>query len=246
MSLTSKPELIKDGNKISYKFKLSTDPSVRFQIKLTKDNLSEELENILKKILLNNENKLVFRNFLQRFINETNQYFSKQYTVDIFLKMVQHSIFSTFDIHSDNVKALDEITFYPEALIFVNQGIKLIWSTEYKQAQENILITLPDINESSEELLEVKDLDELPEDSCELEMPYEQLSREVALAKVREARLKAKLAYIQAKISTDNYLKKYGVLHGDLEDSETDDEDEDNSYGDEEDKGRNFSEKVQL
>jgi hypothetical protein len=158
------------------------------------------------------------------------------------MKIINHAV-NLRHAHGEkqNFKTSDTLTFYPESMVFINQGINLVWSVEHKIAPENILITLPDIQDSNEsdKLVEIHDLNDLntdiAEDSKNFEMPYEQLSREVALSKVREARLKARLAYVHAKISTDNYLKKYGDLPNDFEESDFEDEDDDEDENDEDD-----------
>lgn len=242
MSITAKPELVKDSGKISYIFKFLANSNIKYTVTLTDLDLSKTSagsdlvsvpENVLKKTLGKNENKSIFHEFLQKFIDETSQYFSKKYTVDTFLKILNNSIKNKHEesIVNADYKIQDTLTFSPDSMIFMNQNINLVWTLEHKIAHKNILITLPDIKESNDsgELLEINDINDLNEYSDNFEMPYEQLSREVALSKVREARLKAKLAYVQAQISTDNYLKKYGGRSDEFEDSDFDEEEDDKS-----------------
>lgn len=243
MSITTKPELIKEpGGKISYIFKFLPSLDLKFIVELTDKNIhnTQNLDTIVKLLPLKNDNNVLYRNFIQKFIDETRQYFSKKYTVDTFEKLLNHRIESVRRINeneSAEFRILDNCIFYPISMVFINQGINLVWKVEHKIASENILITLPDIQESDEtnksgegtdKLIEIHDFEKDLEQDNNLEMPYEQLSREVALSKVKESRLKAKLAYVQAQISTDNYLKKYGGHSDDFEDSDFYEDSDDN------------------
>lgn len=244
MSITSKPELVKDGNgKISYVFKFLENLDLKYKVELNDKNIDKTTthQNLIDLLPLTSKKDELYLKFLEKFIDETRQYFSKKYTVETFNKILIHSVKCVIrdkEDSLDNFKALDTLIFYPNSMIFMNQSINLLWTVEHKIFSETILITLPDIQESndSDKLIEINDFNEFKED-LNNEMPYEQLSREATLSKVREARLKAKLAYIRAQISTDNYLKKYGGSPDDFEDSdfddETDDEDESQSQNEE-------------
>ena len=195
----------------------------------------------LQNVLL--ENKDVWENFLNQFLQFSTKMFSKPYTVQHLLKIMKHnSLQGTVpDYFPVNV------LFSPKTFQIMN-GIFLV-NWEYiatpvvidipvmEVSQPSSPQLLPDLDKAIDGIEELN-IDELPEekDSTDNSLPLDNQNRVYDKQKVKEARLKAKLAVYRAQYQLNRYYEKYGDEISDS-DTETDYElsDKEEDSGDEED-----------
>ena len=195
------------------------------------------------------ENINWWKSFLAQFIASSSKHFTKTYTVDALNKHVSHSL-------EKNASAIDfpvNVTFSPKEIMIFQGKFVLVWT----YTTTKLVIDAPDLDEDDEESddeqvvdlgdikgavdevtipgpercsgLEECDIDALPINSTgELELKDDS-SRYVEKRKVKEARLRAKLAVYKAERELSRYYEKYGV---DVSDSDTDasDSDEETDY----------------
>jgi hypothetical protein len=188
------------------------------------------------------DNSAWWTTFLEHFLKSSTKYFSKPYTVEQITKITRHSLESS-----------RPSTSYPIHVFIVPQSIKISGGTftvSWSYTTE-MMINFPDIedntqlnehsqlpafdkNESKRKSeLEELNIDELPvkdtegSTTLELDNPVKLYEKQ----RVKEARLKAKLAIYKAQHTISKYYDKYGE---DISDSDTDlessdEEDDDNS-----------------
>jgi hypothetical protein len=221
------------------------EPRYIFPIEFQKNEetltfVAESIEDItLQSIQSAVLNDIIWWNtFLNTFLQSTTKLFSKPYTVDNINKITKHTLIS----HNTNETFPANVTLYPKTieisggLFWVNWGYEL----------ESVVIDIPDLTETSPlpvsnkitEGIEELNIDELPvgnnstDDTLELDSPAKFYEKQ----RVKEARLKAKLAVYKAQRQMAKYVEKYGT---EVSDSDTDyessdeDEDEDESGGEE-------------
>jgi hypothetical protein len=186
-------------------------------------------------------NDIVWWNsFLNVFLQSTSKLFSKPYSVDNINKITKHTL-NTSNI-TNTFPA--NVTLYPRS-IEISGGIFWVnWGYEL----ESISIDIPDLaepnvlpvsNNSNKiiEGIEELNIDELPvgsnstEEALELDSPAKFYDK-----RVKEARLKAKLAVYKAQRQMAKYVEKYGneVSDSDTEyDSSDDESEEDEDEGEE-------------
>lgn len=210
------------------------------------ENQQITLQHLQKCIL---ENVDWWNIFISEFLQASSKHFAKTYTVESINKIVKHSIIS-HNI-SDDWESSADVFFIPKE-IQIHGGIFTVnWHYDVK----SVIIKVPELTFDEEEAVdntEVKDtetkdetllpvLDEIQELNIE-EIPgnknetidLSDPSRYYERQRVREARLKAKLAIYKAQIQTSKYYEKYGADISDSDDSseyyssdeETEDEDE--------------------
>lgn len=166
--------------------------------------------------------------FITAFLSATEKYFTKKYTVDALLKHLQH----TLHIEGSTEDA-NQVMFVPTEIIIFQGRFTLTW----KANMETLRIAIPDLEETDETNVPMKDITELLAiDDLEAdlqkgpeEMVMEDSSRHYEKRKVKEARLRARLAQYKAERAMSRYLEKYGTEPSDSEWTSTSSEDESDS-----------------
>lgn len=162
--------------------------------------------------------------FITAFLSATEKYFTKKYTVEALLKHLQHSVHIEGSTEDAN-----QVTFVPAEVIIFQGRFTLTW----KAMMEAICIAIPDLEETNEnvlmkdvtELLSIDDLEGDLQKGPE-ETVTEDSSRHYEKRKVKEARLRARLAQYKAERAMSRYLDKYGTEPSDSEWTSTSSEDE--------------------
>jgi hypothetical protein len=171
--------------------------------------------------------------FLNIFLQSTTKLFSKPYTADNINKITKHTLITsnTNDVFPSNV------TLYPKTIEISGGVFWVNWGYEL----ESVIIDIPDLTETNLlpvsnkviEGFEELNIDEIPvgnnstEETLELDSPAKFYEKQ----KVKEARLKAKLAVYKAQRQMAKYVEKYG---NEVSDSDTEYESSDNESDEEE------------
>lgn len=221
------------------------DPCYRFPIEMTDVDDSicftaetdvniDNLQHVIR------DNLDWWRKFLSQYIQSSSKYFSKQYTVDSLNKCINHTLERNSDISEYPVN----IVFIPKEILIHLGKFILIWRYE----ASNLVIDVPDnesvksinhlpvssnntnhsdaVEEKKEDVSDLKelDLDELPPENGSLDERLNELdiSRYYQKQKVKEARLRAKLAAYKAEREMNMYYTKYGADVSDSDESDSD------------------------
>lgn len=180
----------------SYTFNIEMDDSLSF-IANDADDLS--LKSVEKYVL---DNIPWWNSFIRAFLESSSKFFSKTYTVETIHKITRHTLTGI----SDNI--------YPTNVILIPKNIQIcagIFTIHWGYTIEPIIIpdfdNLPDYEiQGMEEL----NIDELPvetsTDVLELDNPNKFYDKQ----RVKETRLKAKLAHYKAERQMVEYCEKYG------------------------------------
>jgi hypothetical protein len=202
-------------------------------IQFVADSMTDiTLQNLQKCIL---ENVDWWNTFVQQFLHTSSKLFSKQYTVEQINKITQHTLSaSTAFENTVNVCLLPKSILISGGIFTVN------WAYTTKQVvidipdleSDNQPIELLPVSNENKESLEELDINELPvgatDDTLELQSPAQFYDKQ----RVKEYRLKAKLAVYKAQRQMAQYYEKYG---NDISDSDTDLEtSDDEEYSEEE------------
>jgi hypothetical protein len=209
------------------------------------DNPSELTLSFLQNLL--SDNKDWWEQFLSQFLQFSSKLFSKPYTVQHLLKIIKHNSLQGNLPDSFPVN----VSFLPKTLQIMNGSFHVNWEytttplvidipvmdNELPSSQSSSPKLLPDLDQTIN-LIEELNIDELPEEtnSTDKSLPLENTNKLYDKQKVKEARLKAKLAVYRAQYQLNRYYEKYGDEISDS-DTETDyelSEDEEES-GDEKD-----------
>lgn len=192
------------------------------------------------------ENVEWWNNLIALFLASSSKHFAKPYTVDSINKIVKHSITSqnTPDESNFSVGAF----FTPKEIQIYGGNLMVNWHCNIKE----LIINVPEVtNEDEEEksvdvetvkTKEISDttlpvldgiqelsIEDIPGDENEV-IDLSDPSRYYERQRVKEARLKAKLALYKAQLETSKYYEKYGVELSDSDESseyETSDEESD-------------------
>jgi hypothetical protein len=194
------------------------------------------------------ENVSWWNNFIENFLKESSKYFSKLYTVEQINKITQHTLDG------------NESTTFPINVVLVPNSIKIcggIFTVNWNYNTEP-MIDFPDVVDVKNNIIELSslpvseekkivdgmeelNLDDIPvgnnntDATLELDSPAKFYEKQ----RVKEARLKAKLAVYKAQRTTAQYYEKYGE---DISDSDTDFETSD----EESEENSDIQEEVQL
>lgn len=209
-----------------YKFSVITSESLTDPVELKEKPTSTILEAQLMKIIEEKKDWLV--KFVTAFLAATEQYFTKKYTTDALIKHLNHSMTTEGSTEDAN-----QVIFEPSEIVIFQGRFTLTW----KAKLEAIRIAIPDLEESTENEVLMKDVTELLAiDDLEAdlqkgpeEMMMEDSSRHYEKRKVKEARLRARLAQYKAERAMSRYLEKYGAEPSDSEWTSTSSEDESDS-----------------
>lgn len=146
--------------------------------------------------------------FITTFLESSTKFFSKPYTIETINKITKHTL---DDKH--------EITTYPVNVILTPKSIQIyggIFTVNWSYTIEQMII--PDLEDvpASIEKMEELNIDELPVESTDM-LEIDSPNKFYDKQRVKEARLKAKLATYKAQRQIAQYCDKYG----DISDSES-------------------------
>ncbi len=199
---------------------------------IAEDNESEKKLSIVAEepVTLSNLEQLLQENtewwnsWVATFLEASAKHFSKPYTVQHIHKITKHHL-----NHTDHSIFPANMTFYPQT-IRIHGGA---FSVEWCYQTTPVTIEIPDLPEEEETLpvytssisneVQEIDLEEVPvdpnatEESLMLHTPTKFYEKN----KVKEARLKAKIAMYRAQHQMNKYYEKYGT---EVTDSDTDEE----------------------
>jgi len=212
------------------------DPCYTFQINYDSNNsdyLSFVAENqaaislqALQKCVL--DNIPWWNNFIQLFLQSSTKFFSKPYTIETINKITKHTLNgSTNNKYPINVILVPKNIQICGGVFTVNWGYNLEQMIDIPDV-ENVIISLPEIDNSSPVLknkvindIQELNIDELPIESNNtgIQLEIDSPAKFYEKQKVKEARLKAKLAVYKAQRQTAQYYDKYG---NDISESDTD------------------------
>lgn len=203
------------------------DPCYTFSI-ITAHHITLHVEDGTDTINLEkaiNDNDSYITQLLNCFLTTASQYFVKTYTVDALRKHIKYGITSS----ENSTEFPCEMTVDPCEIIIFQGKFTLNW----KLIHNPIMIRIPDLEEavlsvsvsaegkkdsaSTDELIQVDDLEEDLRDN-----PItsdEDISRHYEKRRVKEARLRSKLAQYKAERAMTRYLEKYGDVMSDSESS---------------------------
>jgi hypothetical protein len=232
------------------------EPSYTFPIEFSSDDetpsfvaeLSSEitLQSLQKTIL---ENVGWWNNFINEFLKATSKFFTKPYTVEQINKITKHTLNGSVD--SSEFPAT--VSLIPKTIQIMGGNFMINWGYVLEPVVINIPVfeeseintvqssILPVSNENQiVDGLEELNIDEMPSggdstDALHLDSPAKFFEKQ----RVKEARLKAKLAVYKAQRQMAQYYEKYG---DDISDSESDLDTSD----DETDEDSEQEEEVQL
>ena len=195
---------------------------------------------LLKKCI--DDNKSWWNAFLSTFLTVSAKLFSKPYTADYITKIVKHVVNDKYDTHN---KHNESTNVAPVNVIVVPVSIQIkggAFFVHWDYNCEPLVIDIPDFEDSDDsddepntahskvneiyELNEVNELniDDVPMDTNTTEETLE-LENSAMLfdkQKVKESRLKAKLAMYKAQHQLERFYERYGT---DITDSESESED---------------------
>jgi len=178
------------------------------------------------------ENKDWWQTFLQEFLQQSAKFFSKQYTVQEISKVLRHNIVR--DGTNDDT-APCTVLLLPKHIQIMNGQFIIHWKYTCQPIKIDIpgLVEepLPDLDKTIDGVAELN-MDELPlggEDTTE-SIDISDPNKLYEKQKVKEAILRAKVAYYRAQNKIRTFSDKYGNSYSD---SEFELEDTDNESGDE-------------
>lgn len=164
---------------------------------------------------------------LDTFLTATTSYFTRRYTVHHLQRILQHYLPMSSPFSSSTPQ---HICCIPRMMELIGGQLLIHWSYHATPAEIDIPdeISLPVSHSPKKGELEEWDVDAVPE---QVDATEELLSPERLMDKqrVKEARLRAKLAVYRAQYQMNHYYDKYGhevsESEGDSEEDEEDDED---------------------
>jgi hypothetical protein len=207
----------------------SPDPLYKFPIEFEENDskLSCVVETqteitlqLLQKTIL--ENVSWWNQFITLFLQTTSKLFSKPYSAEQINKITRHTLEGT---SATTFPA--NVTFLPRNIVIWNGTFTVNWEYTVDSmiidipGLETLDTYLPDSKTNKIEGIEELNIDDLPVDKNATDAPLELDSPAKFYDKqrVKEARLKAKLAVYKAQRQLAEYYKKYGQ---DISDSDTD------------------------
>lgn len=200
------------------------------------------LQSLQKTVL---ENVDWWNSFIRYFLQTTSKFFTKPYTVEQINKITKHTLNGTITTEAFPAS----VTLLPKK-IQISGGIFMV---NWEYMTESVVINIPDFEEAENNTIELNELpvsketkivesleelniDEMPEgtnstDVLQLDSPAKFYEKQ----RVKEARLKAKLAVYKAQRQMAQYYEKYGNDISDSDnDLETSDDESDEDFDEEE------------
>ncbi len=189
------------------------------------------------------ENLDWWKQFVGLFISSTSKFFAKPYTFDTINKIMKHTL-STNETEIDFPAVL---MLHPRDIVFHQNTFIVNWNYDIEKmlisiseqedqeenvVQNNVLESSSNNNISGktslEENIEELNIDDIPGDkeSTDMELNVENPSRYYDKQRVKEARLRAKLALYKAERQMTKYYEKYGNDISDSDSSEYDTSDD--------------------
>lgn len=224
----------------SYIFIIDFDESEKDISFIAETESDISLQGLQKCVLENTE---WWNNFISEFLKSTTKYFTKSYTVEQINKITKHTLNGVVNTNSYPVS----VSLLPKKIQIIGGCFIVNW--DYKT--ESVVINIPDLEDlgmnNTESLpvlkkinddLEELNIDDIPSENNITDTTFhlDNPSKIYEKQKVKEARLKAKLAVYKAQRQMTEYYEKYG---DDISDSDSDFETSDEEYDSE-------SEEVQL
>jgi hypothetical protein len=233
-----------------YIFTIDTENGISTSIIENVDLTKETIYNELTTLIANNSEW--YYTYISEFINASQQYFAKKYTVNVLIKHIVHSL-KEIDLELPDTPFI-KLTFIPDQIHIKKGKFIQLWNCKAESAQIDIDIEDENVNidtearpsipvlENSEETSNtpesqpncLESIDDIPIDETSaneitvMEMgsgiSKEQLFRHYEKQRVKEARIRAKLAQYKADRVYTEFISKYGSS---VSDSETD---SDSSY----------------
>jgi hypothetical protein len=173
------------------------------------------------------ENTEWWNKWVSSFLEASAKHFSKPYTVQHIHKIAKHQL-----NHTEHNSFPANMTFYPQT-IRIHGGAFLV---EWCYRITPVTIEIPDLPEEEETLPVSHSIDDVQEMNLE-EVPVDPNATEESMIlhtptkfyeknKVKEARLKAKIAMYRAQHQMNKYYEKYGteVTDSDTEEDASEDE----------------------
>lgn len=210
------------GNDPCYTFLMDFAENEQQLTMVLDDSSPITLETLQKMVL---DNIAWWNTFISTFLQASAKHFSKPYTVEQINKITKHTLTGT------------PPTTNPVSVVFTPKNIQItggVFLVHWEYHCEPILIDIPvveepipDLKDPADELdgVEELNLNDLPldknatDETMELDSPARFYDKQ----KVKEARLKAKLAVYKAQHQMSKYYEKYGNEISDS-DSETEEE----------------------
>lgn len=221
-----------------YTFSIDFQPDEECISFVAESNSDITLQSLQKAIL---ENVAWWNTFISQYLQASSKMFSKPYTVEQINKITKHTLNGTVSSKTFPVN----VSVLPKVIQIMGGAFMVNWV----YTTESVVIDIPDLEESEQNIIELGDLpvstdnkvldgiqelniDELPvggnstEDALELDSPAKFYEKQ----RVKEARLKAKLAVYKAQRQMAHYYDKYG---DDISDSDSDFDSSDEESGEE-------------
>ncbi len=174
-----------------------------------------------------------WNNFIQLFLQSSTKFFSKPYTVETINKITKHTLNGiTSNKYPINVILVPKNIQICGGVFTVNWGYNFEPMIDIPDVEEARQILLPEVDNSSPVLknkvindIQELNIDEIPIESNNTGMPLgtqfeiDSPAKFYEKQKVKEARLRAKLAVYKAQRQTAQYYDKYG---NDISESDND------------------------
>jgi hypothetical protein len=213
----------------------SQEPTLSFVAEKKEDICLASLQNCVV------EDAAWWNGFVQQFLKATAVFFSKPYTPENINKIAKHTLTGT---NTNDYPA--SVTVQPNTIQITGGQFVVQWY----YTMNSLVIDIPDLEEEpntqqqatlpvTEDSALLKDMEELNMDQLPMdkdsteELTVESPTKFYDKQRVKEARLKAKLALYKANRQVARYYDKYGV--NDISDSDSDSEEgsDDSEEGDE-------------
>jgi hypothetical protein len=194
----------------SYKIDIQFQP-IDDKLSFVAESESDISLNALQKCVLDNLNW--WNEFVNTFLTSTSKYFSKPYTVEHINKIAKHTLNGSKTIN------------FPANVILTPTNIQITGGTfminwvyltervviDIPDLAETNIIDLPDLPVSSRDVegIEELNIDEIPAGATE-EFEIDSPAKFYEKQKVKETRLRAKLAHYKAQRQSAQYYEKYG------------------------------------
>ena len=173
------------------------------------------------------ENTEWWNKWVSSFLEASAKHFSKPYTVQHIHKITKHQL-----NHTEHSTFPANMTFHPQTIRIHGGAFLVEWGYQITP----VTIEIPDLPEEEETLPVYASIDDVQEMNLE-EVPVDPNTTEDSMMlhtptkfyeknKVKEARLKAKIAMYRAQHQMNKYYEKYGTEVTDSDTEEDSEEDE--------------------
>lgn len=164
-----------------------------------------------------------WNSFISDFLKASSKHFAKPYTIENINKIAKHTLIG----ESEYNEAPFLVNFVPLSIQISQGNFVVNWSF----SAEPIVINIPDLDEpfpdSDKDLTEIDNLEELnldeipvDKDITDTELKVNSPAKYYELQRIKEARLKAKLAIYKVQRMVSKYYEKYGEEMSDDSDSD--------------------------